>query len=112
MIIIDYSPTPEEVLNKDFLHHYQTLQPFGNGNREPIFLFDKPQFIKTHTVKNHLTFELKTNNQVFRGIGFNMAEKIQLIHHGPVQLAFKLKNTVYRGEQGTELHIVELIAAL
>ena len=112
LIIIDYNPTPEEVLNKDFLHYYQTLQPFGNGNREPIFLFDRPQFIKTQTVKNHLTFELKTNNQVFRGIGFNMAEKIKLIKQGPVQLAFKLKKTVFRREHRTELHIIEIIKAV
>jgi len=111
IIKVDYNSTPEEVLNKDFLQHYQSLQPFGNGNPEPVFMLDRPEFIKTRTVKNHLTFELKANGQVFRGIGFNMAEKLKYIQSGPVQLAFKLKNTVYRGEHRTELHIVELIAA-
>ena len=111
VITIDCNPTPEDVLDKKFLQHYQSLQPFGNGNHEPVFMLDRPEFVTTRTVKNHLTFELRTNGQVYRGIGFNMAEKIKLIHNGPVQLAFKLKETEYRGEHRTELHIVEIIAA-
>lgn len=112
VIPVDYCPTMEEVLNKEFLHYYKKLQPFGKGNSEPVFMVNKPEFIKTNAVKNHLTFEVRSNGQVYRGIGFGMAEKIKLIQNDSVQLAFKLKNTEYRGESRTELHIVELLAAV
>jgi len=109
-IQIDYCPEPEEVLESEFIRLYQKMQPFGNGNPEPVFLFDNPRFMDTGTVKNHLTYTLKSRGQVYRGIGFGMAEKIELIRNGSVQLAFKLKNTVYKGEQRTELHAVDVAA--
>jgi len=109
VISIDYCAEQEEVLDKVFLEHFSTMQPFGNGNSEPVFMFNSPEFSKVGTVKNHLTFTLRSNGQEYRGIGFGMAEKIKSIQNGPVQLAFKLKNTVYRGERATELHVVELL---
>jgi single-stranded-DNA-specific exonuclease len=110
MIHVDYCLELEEVMNRDFLHHYQSMQPFGNGNPEPVFMLDRPEFVKTGIVKNHLTFSLSAGGRMYRGIGFGMADKIKLIKAGPVHLAFKLKETVYRGEHRTELHVVELIA--
>lgn len=108
-IKIDYCPQPEEVLNKLFLQKYKFIQPFGNGNPEPVFLLDKPTLMNIGTVKNHLTFTLKSNDQVFKGIGFSMADKIEIARKGPVQIAFKLKNTIYRGEHRVELHIIDIV---
>lgn len=111
IIQIDHCPEPEELLEKNFLQKYQLLQPFGNGNREPVFLFNEPKFIESNTVKNHLTFALRVNGQVFRGIGFNLADKIKLVKNGPVQMAFKLKRTVYKGENRLELHAVDIVSS-
>lgn len=109
LIPIDFPVKPEEVLHKSFIEKYHHLQPFGNGNLEPVFLADKPKFTETAVVKNnHLTFSLNINGQVFRGIGFGMADKLQLIRKGPVQLAFKIKNTVYKGEKRVEMHAVDI----
>ncbi len=110
VINVDYCPELNEVFDHDFLRLYQSMQPFGNGNPEPVFMLDRPDFVKTGTVKNHLTFSVRANDHLYRGIGFGMAEKIKLIKAGPVQLAFKLKKTVYKGEHRTELHAVELMA--
>lgn len=110
-INIDFCPSPEELLEKRFLHQYQLMQPFGNGNLEPVFLFNNPKFIETGVVKNHLTYALKVNGQVFKGIGFGMADKIKLIKNGPVQFAFKLKTTVYRGESRIELHAIDIVSS-
>ncbi|MCL7488409.1 MAG: single-stranded-DNA-specific exonuclease RecJ [Desulfobulbaceae bacterium] len=110
IIQVDYCPEPEEILESEFFRHYRKMEPFGNGNPEPVFLFDSPGFIETGTVKNHLTYTLQSGGKVYRGIGFGMGEKIELIRKGPVQLAFKLKNTVYRGESRIELHAVDVSA--
>ena len=108
-IQIDYPVKPEEVLEKAFLEKYQMLQPFGNMNPEPIFLLNNPTIKEAAVVKNkHLTFALNANGQKFRGIGFGMADKINLILSGSVQMAFKIKNTVYRGEYRVEIHAVDI----
>jgi single-stranded-DNA-specific exonuclease len=109
LIPIDYPAKPEEVLHRSFLEKYHHLQPFGNDNLEPVFIFEKPNFVDTSVVKNnHLTFSLKVNGQVFKGIGFGMADKLKFIRQGPVQLAYKIKNTVYRGEKRVEIHAVDI----
>ncbi len=111
IINIDHCTFPEEVLEKNFLQQLQLMQPFGNGNPEPVFLFNKPIFNDVGTVKNHLTFTLKSNGKVFKGIGFGMADKIRLVKKNPVQMAFKMKKTVHRGECRFELHTVDIVPA-
>lgn len=107
-IRIDYRAEQEEVLDKIFIQCYSTMQPFGNGNYEPVFMLSNPEFSKVGTVKNHLTFALRSKGQEYRGIGFGMAEQLKCIQGGPVQIAVKLKNSVYRGERVIELHAVDI----
>lgn len=111
IINVDCNPSADEVLNSEFIKYYRRLEPFGQDNHEPVFMIDNPELANIRTLKNHLAFDLKSNGQVFRGIGFNIADKIQHVRNGPVQLAFKLKKTVYRGENRTELHVVDLLPA-
>lgn len=110
-IPIDYCAEQEDVLDKIFIQHYNNMQPFGNGNHEPVFMLSNPEFSKVGTVKNHLTFALRSKGQEYRGIGFGMAEQLKCIQDGPVQIALKLKNTVYRGERVVELHAVDIRTA-
>ena len=109
LISVDYCPKPEEILTRRFFEHYKNMQPFGNGNPEPVFLFDNLQFVTAGTVKDHLTYTVRANGQVYRGIGFKMADKLQMVQNGPVRLAFKLRDTVYRGEWRTELHAKDIM---
>ena len=101
-----------QVFEKTFLQYYKSMHPFGNGNPEPVFVLKNPKFVDTGTIKNHLTYTLKINNQVFRGIGFGMADKLKLLRSNSVQLAFKIKSTVYKGEHRIEMHIVELLPSV
>jgi single-stranded-DNA-specific exonuclease len=108
-LIVDWCPKPEEVLNEQFLSHYQKLEPFGNGNPEPIFLLEKSRVTNPGTVKNHLKYCLEVNGQTYRAIGFNLAEKMEILNMAePVQLAVKIRSSVFRGVKRTELHTVEV----
>ena len=110
VINVDYCPDPEEVFEKSFLAKYQHMQPFGNENSEPIFLFKEPKLVDVNVVKDtHLTFSLKCQDKIFRGIGFGMAEKIQDVRKNPVYMACKLKDTFFKGEKRVEIHAVDII---
>lgn len=106
---VDYCPRPEEMLDEGFLSHYHKLEPFGNGNPEPVFLLKKSRVTNPGIIKNHLKYSLEINGQTFRAIGFGLAEKMEILSRAePVHLAVKIKNSVFRGVKRTELHTVKV----
>ena len=106
-VVVDCSPRPEEILDERFLQHYSQLEPFGNGNPEPVFLLERSTVSNPGTVKNHLKYSLEVNGQTFRAIGFGLADKMGMLHE-PVHLAVKIKSSVFRGVKRTELHTVNV----
>jgi single-stranded-DNA-specific exonuclease len=107
--LVDYCPRPEEVLDERFLAHYHQLEPFGNGNPEPVFLLEKSRVSNPGTVKNHLKYSLEVNGQTYRAIGFGLADKMEIISGTEsVHLAVKIKSSVFRGVKRTELHTVNV----
>lgn len=107
--LVDSCPRPEEVLDERFLAHYHQLEPFGNGNPEPVFLLEKSRVSNPGTVKNHLKYSLEVNGQTYRAIGFGLADKMEIISGTEsVHLAVKIKSSVFRGVKRTELHTVNV----
>jgi single-stranded-DNA-specific exonuclease len=107
--VVDSCARPEEVFDERFLSHYHNLEPFGNGNPEPVFLLEKSRVTNPGIVKNHLKYRLEVNGQTFRAIGFGLAEKIELFSRAePVHLAVKIKSSVFRGVKRTEIHTVDV----
>jgi len=108
-LVVDCSPRAEEILDEQFLSQYQMFEPFGHGNPEPVFLLEQSRVSNPGIIKNHLKYNLEVNGQTYRAIGFGLAEKIDvLIREGPVNLAVKIRNSVFRGVKRTELHTVEV----
>jgi hypothetical protein len=60
-------------------------------------------------IGTHLKYFVNVNGTTFRGIGFNMADKLQLVQNNSVDLLFKLKKNVFRGEEHLEFHAVDII---
>ena len=106
---IDYNPNGEEIFTNTFIDYYRCLEPFGNGNPEPVFLLTNQKMCKTSVINNHLKYTINVNGKNYRGIGFGMADKLNLVQDSSVQLAFKLKRHVFRGEEYTELHAVDIL---
>jgi single-stranded-DNA-specific exonuclease len=107
--LVDYCPRPEEMLDEGFLSHYHKLEPFGNGNPEPVFLLKGSRVTNPGIIKNHLKYSLEINGQTFRAIGFGLAEKMEILSRAEtVHLAVKIKNSVFRGVKRTELHTVKV----
>lgn len=108
VFMVDYIPTVEELLDDTFLLYYKQLEPFGNGNPEPVFLLENPSVQQVGTTRNHLKYKLPANGTVYHGIGFGLADKISLIQTESSRMAVKLKHATYRGVQRTEIHALAL----
>ena len=107
-VVYDYQAKSAEIFSRQFIQTYEWLEPFGEGNPEPVFLLDRLRLLQPEILKEHLRFRIKLNNTIYRGIGFGMAPKLSQARSRSVRLAFRLKRSVYRGEERIELHAVHI----
>lgn len=64
-------------INEDLYKDMALLEPFGNGNPEPLFKFDNPVDLKLRKIgklKDHLRVEITQNRKKINGIYFNYQE--------------------------------------
>ncbi len=81
------------------------LEPFGEGNRKPIWLARGVYPVQWRTVgKNskHLSCNFRIGSAVHKAIGFNMADS-QSLFNGKVDIAFVLELDSYRGDGSLQL---------
>lgn len=98
-------------LNAELLHWHQVLQPFGSGNRQPMFLARgvepavAPQILKD----KHLVLRLRQKNHFRRAIFFDGASSP--LPASPWDMAFRLNADEYEGETRLQIHVEALRAA-
>ncbi len=84
------------------------LEPFGQGNPEPVFLLRNIRLREVNTLREHLRFAVQLNGGMVRGIGFFMAAQFEAAAEGTVDLAFRLKESSFRGVSRVEVHAVAI----
>lgn len=109
-IIVD-SPVQFKDLTVSFYKIIQQMEPFGPENMRPVFIakkvFDSGY---SKVVKEaHIKFSLKQDNTIFSGIGFNLADKINILKMGqPVDVIFTLDENEWNGEKNLQLKVIDL----
>ena len=86
------------------------MEPFGPENMKPVFL--------TKNVTNnghsrvlkdvHVKFELKQNETYMSGIGFNMANKFDLLlNQQPIDLVYTIDENVWNGKKSIQINVID-----
>lgn len=75
IIKIDAEMTLEN-MNKEMIQQLSLLEPFGESNRVPLFIYKnlKIDSIRALSEGKHLKLTLKDNNNIIDAIGFNMGQ--------------------------------------
>lgn len=95
-------------LNDELLRWHQVLQPFGNGNRHPLFFARgvepavAPQLLKD----KHLVLRLRQKNHFRRAIFFDGASSP--LPPSPWDMAFRLTADEYEGETRLQIQVEAL----
>jgi single-stranded-DNA-specific exonuclease len=95
----------------DILQGLQKMEPFGEGNPEPVFLAQNVRLKDVHCLREHLKFSLHLNSTQVSGIGFFMADQQVHALAGRVDLAFRLKESCFRGRKRLDVHAVAVYPA-
>jgi len=99
-------------LHFDFLRHHETLQPFGIGNSQPIFLARNVRSAETRILKEkHYRFMLLQNGggETQQAIYFGGAQ--QPLPAAPWDIAFQVARNEYNGRVTLQLEIKALRSA-
>lgn len=110
-IVID-TTLPLTDLSIETYNKLNRLRPFGIGNDEPVFCIKNVQLDSIKAVgklKNHLSAKLKTGNQEFGLIGFNLAKAANnLGPYSKVDLACRLTVNRFRNKESLQLQVVDI----
>ena len=104
------------MITPEFVNTLRRFNPFGPGNRKPVFCTRKVMDFGTSKLvgKNleHIKLELvdDTSGKVFNGIAFNMSEHFDHIHAGrPVDICFTIEDNKHLSASGAiQLQIKEI----
>ena len=86
------------------------MEPFGPENLRPVFIVKNVTDTGYSKVvkEQHLRFSVRQNGVTFTGIGFNMAEKYNLmINKLPVDIVFKIDVNEWNGEKNLQLRVID-----
>ena len=111
---IDSEISPEEI-NWDLLEEIKMMEPFGQGNKEPIFLMKQLLIDDFRMVGNgskHLKLSLRAKSgspKIFECIGFGLGEKFSdLQKNDSVDVVFNLQQDEWNGNKRMQLNLIDL----
>ena len=90
-------------LNEQFVEQLNRLQPFGEGNPEPLFSVNTPDSPFSSLKQKHVKWNLKGNVEI---IGWNCSERFT--NSLPSQLAVNLGFNEFRGKRSIQLTIQDI----
>ncbi len=101
-------------INLDFANEIDKLQPFGNGNQLPIFLFKKLRIVKSNIVnKRHINAILKPNiGPTVNSICFNSVNteigNYLLSYKKDINLTAQINLNIYNNKKRLQLNIKDV----
>ena len=102
-------------VNKEMVESLKELEPFGEGNKMPIFAFKnlKIDSIRALSEGKHLKLTLKDNNTIVNAIGFNMGELAQDYRIGDkIDVVGTLEINSFNGTDSIQINMKDLMKSL
>lgn len=102
-------------INKEMVESLKQLEPFGEGNKMPIFAFKnlKIDSIRALSEGKHLKLTLKDNNTIINAIGFNLGNLVEEYRIGDkVDVAGVLEINSFNGVENLQINVKDLMKSV
>lgn len=101
-----------ELVSLDFVEKLSRLEPFGQGNQQPVFCLENLEPLEFRLVGNggHLkaSFSDAGGRFVFDGIGFGLSDRLALLQRGRVHVVCHLGVNEWQGRQTVQLELLDV----
>lgn len=102
-------------INKEMVESLKQLEPFGEGNRMPVFAFKnlKIDSIRALSEGKHLKLTLKDNNTIINAIGFNIGHLAEEYRIGDkIDVVGVLEINSFNGVDSLQINIKDVMRSL
>ncbi len=102
-------------INKEMVESLKQLEPFGEGNRMPVFVFKnlKIDSIRALSEGKHLKLTLKDNNTIINAIGFNMGHLAEEYRIGDkIDVVGVLEINSFNGVDSLQINMKDVMRSL
>ena len=102
-------------VSKDMVESLKQLEPFGEGNRMPVFVFKnlKIDSIRALSEGKHLKLTLKDNNTIINSIGFNLGHLANEYCIGDkIDVVGVLEINSFNGVDSLQINIKDIMKSL
>lgn len=102
-------------IEKDMVESLKRLEPFGEGNKMPIFAFKnlKIDSIRALSEGKHLKLTLKDNNTIINAIGFNIGYLADEYRIGDkIDVAGVLEINSFNGVESLQINIKDIMRSI
>ncbi len=98
-------------INKALYNIINQIEPFGPDNMRPVFISKKVMnngFSKI-VKEQHIRFVIKQDDIIVNGIGFNMAEKFDLLEmNEPIDIVYSLDINEWNNESNIQMKVIDI----
>ena len=102
-------------VNKDMVESLKELEPFGEGNKMPVFAFKnlKIDSIRALSEGKHLKLTLKDNNVIVNAIGFNMGSLAEDYRIGDkIDVVGTLEINSFNGMDSIQINMKDIMKSI
>ena len=102
-------------INKDLVKELKLLEPYGEKNRTPIFVYKnlKIDSIRSLSEGKHLKLTLKDDNILINAIGFNLGNLSEEFLIGDkIDIAGTLELNTFNGEELVQINIKDIMKSI
>jgi|SRR5665213_473540 len=98
-------------INQGFYKIVQQMEPYGPENLRPVFITKNITNTPWSKIvkESHIRFVVKNENVTLSGIGFNLAEKFNLLQlNKPIDLVYTIDENEWNGETNLQIKVIDL----
>lgn len=109
--IFDIDCTLDEIIDEETLSYFKLLEPFGPGNKQPVFRAKKATIIDSRRVggqAEHLNITVRSKYSKIKGIGFRLGHRLDEVQDKPCRdLILTPTQNRFRGTTSWQLRILD-----
>ena len=102
-------------INKEMVESLKQLEPFGEANKMPIFVFKnlKIDSIRALSEGKHLKLTLRDNHVIINGIGFNLGDLAEEYKIGDkIDVVGVLEVNSFNGVENLQINIKDIMKSI